>query len=355
MSGIRVVTVDDSPLFLEVLRDALEQDGDIEVVAEAEDARSALSHAARCKPDLMTLDLSMPGQDGLTTLEQLMAQRPVPVLVLTAQPTRGERDLVYEATRRGALEVLEKREACGTPDAQARLRELVRELARVQVVRHLPARHAFPLAAARPRAGVRGPLSCPVVGLGASAGGPLTLSEILSRLPRDLPACVAVVQHMSAGFADSFARYLQRSTDLEVRVVEKQARAEAGAVLLPAEGRHLVAIDARTFAASDAEPVHRFRPSVDVLLSSLAWAHGPNAIGAVLTGMGDDGTLGLLDMRRAGAITFAQDEESSVVFGMPRAAIQAGAAQRALSREALPAAIEEAVASILSRPASVAS
>ncbi|MGC4118648.1 MAG: chemotaxis-specific protein-glutamate methyltransferase CheB [Myxococcales bacterium] len=363
MTRVRVVAVDDSPIFLEVLREVLEADGDIEVVAEAPDGRRALDQVARHGPDLVTLDLNMPGQDGLATLEELMALRPVPVVVLTSQPVKGARDLVYEATRRGALEVLDKRMVCGASEENARLRELARQLSAVSVVRHLRPWRRAPASLPSPsHTSYRSQVSqvshssqaptCPVLALGASAGGPPALAHVLSELSADLPACVAVVQHLCPGFAESFARFLQDHTALRVRTVSERAPVEPGLVLLPPDGRHLVAVDRRHFAASDAAPARGFRPAVDVLFSSVARVHGAAAVGALLTGMGDDGARGLLELRRAGAATFAQDERTSVVFGMPRAALESGAAARAVALGDLAVALSEAVArTTLERPA----
>ena len=333
---LRALVVDDSPICRALLREILEHDGDIEVVAEAESGRTALAMIARYAPALMTLDLVMPGMDGLDTVAEVMARHPLPILVVTSLPASAHDDLAFRAVRRGALDLCAKPER-GDAAAAHTLRAQVRTLARVPVVRHL-LRAQPPVASAEVRAhrsfeaSTRVPR---VIGIGASAGGPAAIAEVLRRLPADFPDCVAIVQHLPPGFAPAFARYLAGETALAVHIVEERHALTPGTVLLAPDGRHLEATTDGELIARPGPPVDGHTPSVTLLLRSLARVCGSAAVGVVLTGIGDDGAQGLAEMRAAGALTIAQDEASSAVFGMPRAAVLAGGATEVLALDAI--------------------
>jgi two-component system chemotaxis response regulator CheB len=331
MSAVRVVVVDDSALCRELLREALEADGGVEVVAEAASGAEALERVEEHQPDLVTLDVAMPGMDGLETVARLMADRPVPVLVVTELPASPGDAIAFEAIRRGALDVARKPTA-GDAEAAKELRERVKMLATVPVVIHPHGRASEPPRPVPPAA-ARAPVK--VIGIGASAGGPAALATVLSAMPAELRACVAVVQHLPIGFAEPFARFLGSRTALRVSVARSAVPLAEGTVVLPPDGRHLVAIGGRRLGPSDAPPVSGHRPSVDVLFRSLAEVHGAGAVGVLLTGIGSDGAAGLDALHRAGAVTIAQDRASSSVWGMPRVAIERGAAARVLGLAAV--------------------
>jgi two-component system chemotaxis response regulator CheB len=347
---VRVVIADDSAICREALRLLFEADGDIEVVGEAGDGAAAVASIAALAPDLVTMDIQMPGLGGLGAIEQIMATTPVPILVLTGQPAPEQGGLVFEAVRRGALDVWEKPRSLD-PEGNAPLRAHLRRLARVSVVRHIaasparlalsPARALAPRPASAPAASpslpAREPRArlCPIVGIASSSGGPSALAAILGRLPADFPACLAVVQHVPVGFAEPFARFLRTTTPLEVVVVSRRAEPRPGCILVAPDDRHLIAAADRAFLPHDAPALRGHRPSATLLFRSLAQVFGATALGVVLTGIGDDGAAGLAEMRRAGALTFAQDEASSAIWGMPRAAIEAGGAVETLPLTAI--------------------
>lgn len=347
----RVVVVDDSPILREALRDLLEAEGDIEVVAEAADGESAPAVVEKHRPDLVTMDIEMPVAGGLSAIEQIMARCPTPILVITGLPFGPEGPLVFDAIRRGALDVASKPSA-DEPEAGNRLRTQVRRLAGLPVVRHVLGLKAAAStrgeAAPAIRSGSGGEkegLQRPrVVGIAASAGGPAALVAVLSRLPADFPACVAVVQHLPPGFADSFSQFLASNTPLRVCVVSGRIVAAPGCVFLACDSRHLVALSPETFASSDEPPVGGHRPSATVLFQSLARVFGGSAAGVVLSGIGDDGAAGLAEMRRQGALTIAQDEKTCAVYGMPAAAVEAQAASRVLALDLVAPALLRAVA-----------
>jgi two-component system, chemotaxis family, protein-glutamate methylesterase/glutaminase len=324
---VRVVVVDDSSFCRAVLREILERDGDIEVVGEAADGAEAREAVARLRPQLITVDIEMPGTDGLTAIGRIMADCPLPILVVTGRPAEARSHTLFEAVRRGALDLFPKPSLGEVAEARA-LRELVRRLSTVPVVRHLPTKsmRAAPVdvvwAATTSR--VR------VIGIGASAGGPAAVAAVLAGLPRETPACLLVVQHLLPGFARSFSEFLRHNCALSVQLVEREVTWRPGTVFVAPDERHLVALPNDRFAPVDTPPEGGHRPAVDVLFRSLAEVHGKSAAGVVLSGMGDDGTRGLTAMAGAGALTLAQSEEGCAVYGMPRAAMERGAARRAV-------------------------
>jgi len=316
---LRVLVVDDSEVCRDVLREIIEAEGDMMVVGEAEDGEHAVERVATLQPDVVTLDVEMPRVDGLRAVERIMAQSPVPILVVTAKAAnRGA--TAFEAVRRGALDLVAK-PAHGKDAEAGALRRTIRLLASVPVMKHVSGSR---IAIARPapiRAQVR------IVGIGASAGGPSAIAAVLSKVPRDFVPCIAIVQHVLAGFADAFSDFLRAHASLPVHVVRKPVPLASGVFIAP-DDAHLRA-RGDTLEPFAAPPVDGHRPSADVLFESLATVHGSRALGIVLSGMGKDGTRGLAAMRRAGAETIAQDS-SAAIDGMPRSARESGAASRVL-------------------------
>jgi two-component system chemotaxis response regulator CheB len=343
----RAVIVDDSPICRTLLREWLEADGDLDVVGEAADGVSAIELITRLRPDVATVDLRMPGISGLELIAFLMARAPLPILVLTGEVTRDDASLAFEAVRRGALDLLPKPSALDD-EAIRSLRARVRWLATVPVVRHIDSTRPLdnkllePASAVIPRS-LRASDDPVVVGIAASAGGPTALAAVLGSLSTDLPMCLAIVQHLPKGFAPSFVSFLQARCSLAVRLAEQGMVPPVATVVLAPDDHHLELIDGR-FALTNGPPVDGHRPSGSVLLRSLAGL-GSSAIGVVLSGIGRDGADGLRAMRDHHSVTFAQDASTSVVYGMPRAAVEEGAAQHVLPVGELGEAIAAAVLS----------
>lgn len=337
---LRVVMVEDSAFARAALRELLEAEGDIEVVGIAEDGDAALRVVTQHQPDVVTMDIQMAGAGGLTAIEQLMAHAPVPILVVTALPSGPDSDLTFEALRRGALDVATKPSGPTRAAQAARLRRQIRSLAAVPVVRHVGALRLAPrTVAVRPLSVAR----VPIVGIAASAGGPIAVAQVLAALPARFPACIAVVQHLPIGFAAFFATFLRRSTTAEVIVASGETEPRHGRVIVAPDDRHLVLTDAGTFATTAEPPEAGHRPSATTLFRSLARCAGASAVGVILTGIGDDGAAGLLAMRQVGSLTIAQDATTSAVFGMPRAAIALGAAAKVAALAEIPQALVGAV------------
>ena len=321
---IRVLVVDDSAVVRKVLTRELEAYPDIQVVGTAVDPYVARERIARLEPDVITLDIEMPRLDGLSFLEALMKHHPIPVVVVSSvTPENGPQAL--RALALGAVDVISKPGSAFTvPEVAGRLVTAVRTAARskprLKAVADAPVRH------------VKSSLTTThkILAIGASTGGTQAIERVIRAFPPDAPGTV-ICQHMPAAFTGPFAQRLNGAAAIEVREARDGDAVLPGLALIAPGDRHMVLqrSGARySVRVKNGPPVHHQRPSVDVLFDSVARAAGTNAAGAILTGMGADGAAGLLSMRRAGARTLAQDEATSVVFGMPKEAIRMEAAER---------------------------
>jgi two-component system chemotaxis response regulator CheB len=334
---IRVLVVDDSAVARKLLATLLSRDARIEVVGAAADGAVALEKARLLRPDVMTLDLEMPRVDGLDVLRGLEGVWDGPVLVVSAHTPR-DAQLTAAALAMGAVDVVAKPPRLMEGGTESLAREL---LSRVHAVagRHWRRPKAVPAPArrqsARPRART-------VLALAASTGGPAALAYLLPQLPADLPAAVLVVQHMPEGFTGMLAQRLDQGCALHVREAADGDPLREGEVLVAPAGRQLrvrAGAGGASVRLSDEVLPGGHSPSADALFESLAAEFGPAAVGVLLTGMGEDGAAGFAALRGAGALTIAQDEESCVVFGMPRAAILRGAVERVLPLERIAASV----------------
>jgi two-component system chemotaxis response regulator CheB len=325
---IRVLVVDDSPTMVNTMAALLTQDPRIEVVGRAGDGNRAVSLARLLRPDVITMDLLLPGLDGPGAIAAIMADAPARILVVSAVADRGA-DLAFQAIRSGALELIAKPNVNSGEELRRWGRELVNSVCLMAEVPVISRRNRRDFTPPPPSTGAR----VDIFGLAASTGGPPVLAEILSKLPKDLPVPLVVAQHITEGFTPGMVRWLSQVTQLTVTVAKEGERLEPGKVYFPLDG-HDLTIDrgVARLGRTRGGPC----PSGDLLLSSLARVYGTRAGGGVLTGMGDDGARGLLEIRRMGGLTCAQDEASSVVFGMPKAALDLGATDQALPVSALP-------------------
>jgi two-component system, chemotaxis family, protein-glutamate methylesterase/glutaminase len=334
---IKVLCVDDSALIRSLMTEIINGQPDMEVVATAPDPLVARELIKQHNPDVLTLDVEMPRMDGLDFLEKLMRLRPMPVVMVSSLTERGS-EITLRALELGAVDFVTKPRVGirdGMLDYAEKLADKVRAAARARVRQAAPAGHpaaggAHPAAAATHAPLFNNPLVSTekLIIVGASTGGTEAIREVLVPLPPDAPA-VLIAQHMPPGFTKSFAQRLNGLCRITVKEAEHGERVLPGhAYIAPGHAHLLLARSGANYIAhlSEEPPVNRHRPSVDVLFRSAAQHAGKNAIGVILTGMGRDGAAGLLDMRRAGAYTLAQDEASCIVFGMPREAIALGAA-----------------------------
>ncbi|MEA2691917.1 MAG: two-component system, chemotaxis family, protein-glutamate methylesterase/glutaminase [Acidobacteriota bacterium] len=327
MPPIRVLLVDDSASVRAVLRRFFAKTDDLQVVGEAEDGAQAVAAVLEVEPHVVVMDLQMPVMDGYDAIERIMAVRPTPIVVLSSRANRNQMQTAFEAMRRGALEVLPKPE--DTPSWQ----QLAGSLP--GTVRAVAEARAQPLAARprppRPVPAVAAPVALRYVAIGASTGGPAAIRELLAEIPAEVPVSFLIVQHIAAGFEVGFADWLNKEFPLDVRLAKDGERPPPGAVRLAPGGSHLLLEPDGVLRLDSGTPARRgHRPSVDELFLSCAQSCPEQVAGVILTGMGADGAEGLLALRAAGGLTFAQDEASSVVFGMPRVALERGAADLAL-------------------------
>ncbi len=354
---IRVLIVDDSAVVRQVMGEVLRRAPGIEVIATASDPVFALDKMRQAWPDVILLDVEMPRMDGITFLKRIMAERPTPVIICSTLTSRGA-ETTMQALAAGAVSIITK-PTLGLKhflnDSAAELVSAVRSAARANM-------RAMKLAAATPgREGTLAPAAAAglprpapgaghealaettdrLIAIGTSTGGTQALEVVLRALPRTIPGIV-VVQHMPEKFTELFAQRLNQLCAIEVLEAQDGQRVIAGRALIAPGGRHLTVRRSGAHylvEVRDGPPVNRHRPSVDVLFRSVARSAGRNAMGVIMTGMGDDGARGLRELFDAGALTVAQDEASSVVFGMPREAIRLGAAGRVLGLEAIAPAL----------------
>lgn len=342
---IRLLVIDDSAFMRQSMIAICRRAGDLDVTVAA-DPLIAQTKIAAERPDVVLLDVEMPRMDGLTFLRKQMASDPLPVVICSALAGRGT-EVALRALEEGAVDIVEKPKVALNEflsESQERLLDVIRGAAAARIRRKRPA-SALPAATA-PALPARRTTSR-VVAIGASTGGTEALREILEALPANAPGIV-IVQHMPEVFTAAFARRLDQTCRVRVKEAEEGDRIQDGRVLIAPGNRHLVVVrDGASYRVSlqDGPLVSRHRPSVDVLFDSVARSAGAHSLGIQLTGMGADGAAGLLAMREAGAATVAQDEASSIVFGMPRAAILNGAALRVHPLSVMPAVIMEASAS----------
>ncbi len=334
--SLRVLIAEDSSLFVEVLGETLEREPDISVDAVVNNGVDAVEYCQNHRPDIVLMDIHMPRLDGLSATEQIMANSPTPILVITSDPHRGGVDLSFRALSAGALDLMAKPERIPFPsDEREHLLRKIRLLSQIPVVRHVRARRRnptpAPLAERRPPA-IDADEDRPsaVIGVVASTGGPRALAKICTGLPDDFSAALVIVQHITDGFSRHLARWLDKHSPLTVYEAEDGLPLRPGhAVIAPTEF-HL-AIDADLKCdVRDGPPIGGHRPSGDRLLTSLARHAAPRTVGLVLSGMGDDGAAGLTALRKSGCPTLAQDESTSVVYGMPRAAAERGIVEHLL-------------------------
>jgi len=331
---LRVLIVEDSLTVRKHLVWLVSSHPEMEVVGEAADGREGIEACQRLRPDVMTLDMMMPVMSGLAATEYIMAYCPTPIVIVSASTNRGELFKSYEALAAGAVEVVEKptgdeedgkweRQLIETLRVVSRIKVITHPRGRLGLQREMPSLDVPVRASGRPR----------MIAIGTSTGGPGALLEVLGKLPANFPVPILVVIHIGRPFAPAFAEWLDGQSPLRVSYArDGEALPQVGQarVVIAPPDSHLVVTGGRLRLTNDAER-HSCRPSVDALFESIAAEHGVECVACLLTGMGRDGADGLLAIRRAGGVTLAQDEQSCVVYGMPREAARIGAASHVLS------------------------
>jgi two-component system chemotaxis response regulator CheB len=319
---IRVLVVDDSAFMRRVISDMINEEADMEVIGTAVDGVDAIDKCCRDRPDVVTMDIAMPNMDGITALERIMERCPTPVLMLTGI-SKEEADVTIRSFERGAVDFIAKPSGQISLDIhkiRAELVEKIRNTAHVSVkgIKIIP---SSPV-----KADKAAPVELKVVVIGASTGGPQAITEVLSKMPKGLNYSVLVVQHMPPTFTRSFADRLKKNAGINAKEAEEGDIIEDGIVLIAPGDRHMKVklrrIEGKlkpTITLTDEPKVHNVRPSIDLLMESAAEVFGKNVVAVVLTGMGRDGASGMETVKAHKGVTLVQDEDTSTVFGMPKA------------------------------------
>ena len=335
---IRVLIADDSALMRRMLKQILEADGEIEVVAAARDGEDAVIKARECQPDVVTMDVNMPRQDGITALQYIVEEKICPVVVVSSLTQEGS-VITYEALELGAFDVVAKPGGTISANLYQVASEIIRKVkaaAELKRRENLTERLARPRRTPRrPKAGVAAPRRSlagvtRAVAMGISTGGPKVIYEVLPLLPPDINAVMFLVQHMPPNFTSSYVKRLRDACQIEVVEAEAGMKVKPGTLYVARGGRHLTVVKnsaGEVVTRLPTRPETLFIPSVDVMMESVLKVYGERTIGVLMTGMGDDGADAMVKIRQAGGVTIAESEESAVVFGMPAEAIRRGGAE----------------------------
>ncbi len=343
---ISVLIVDDSITVRYVIQTILESDPDIKVVGFASNGQDAVRRAGELRPDVITMDVQMPGIDGIEATRLIMEQYPTPIVVISAHNSDPALTISFNALQAGAVQVIDKPVNALAPDAaneRAALIATIKLMSEVRVVRRRfgTARPALPPAPSEPLSSLR---AAELVAIGASTGGPAALNTILSAIPANFPTPILIVQHISAGFTSGLVSWLGRACALPVCTAQADERIRPGVVYVAPDDRHLTVSATGRLCLDAGALVNHVRPSVNVLFDSVARVMGPAAVGVLLTGMGEDGARGLRAIRQRGGVTIAQDEATSVVYGMPKAAAEMEACSTILPLDQIAAYLTRIVA-----------
>jgi len=337
---VRVLVVDDSALMRKLIPQMLAADESIEVVGTAMDGTFCLKKIEELRPNVVTLDLEMPGMNGIDTLKEIMRHEPVPVIVFSSHSTEGA-SVTMKALGLGAFDFVTK-----PKDASAHMAEISKELiAKIKAAAEckLKPRVVFGVPQKPQKSSTPAGAPTKVVAIGVSTGGPQALEYLFTQLPADFPGAIVVVQHMPDGFTDMFARRLDELSPLRVKEAQSGDLLQPGRVLICPGSRHMKVKRlpmGDIVVLTDDDRVNGHRPSVDVLLRSVAEEFRAQAVGVLMTGMGDDGAEGLGAIKKEGGMTIAQSEESCVVYGMPKAAIERGYAIRAVALDVMASTLQ---------------
>ena len=339
---IKVLVAEDSMVIRMLLVHLLESDPQIRVIGTVTDGQAAVDFVFNNKPDVVLMDIHMPSMDGFEATRRIMETNPVPIVICSATSNTKDMVITFQAMEAGAIACIEKplhREGGHYEEVAANLLETVKLMSEVRVVRRSAHSRPAPSPISYPSDGPRSPAEIKLVGIGASTGGPPVLQTIFSGLPKDFPVPLLVVQHIARGFLEGMAEWLSQTTGLHVQIASDGVNPLPGHVYLAPDDFHMGISPGGRIVLTRGEPEHHLRPAVAFLFRSLADTYGPHALGLLLTGMGRDGAEELKALRDKGAITIAQDRESSVVHGMPGVAIALGGATHVLSADQIAGAL----------------
>ncbi|MGD0231013.1 MAG: chemotaxis-specific protein-glutamate methyltransferase CheB [Syntrophorhabdales bacterium] len=332
---IEVLVVDDSPVACALLSHVLSSDPGIRVIDAAGSGRDAIESIKRHRPDIVTMDINMSYMNGFEATRIIMETDPLPIVIVTDRPDIHELEMSFQAIEAGALAVLQKPHGPGHPAYATNVKDLITAVKLMSEIKVVKRRKSIAEKKGAPRINavdtlLSRPAEVKVIAIGASTGGPPVIETILSGLSKDFPLPVVIVQHMAPGFTEGLAEWLRRKSSLSVHVAERSGVIRPGHVYLAPDGFQMKVDANGRLLCTDDGPENGLRPSVSYLFRSVSKVFGKASVGVLLTGMGKDGAEELKVMKEKGALTIAQDEESSVVFGMPGEAIRINAATYAL-------------------------
>lgn len=342
MPKIKVLIVDDSAYSRQTIKKMLETDSHIEVAGVASDGIDAMAKTIRLKPDLITLDLEMPEMDGFTFLRWLMKNKPTPVIIVSSF---SDSKTVFKALEMGAADFIAKPPKISSPDYQNMVRDLiikVKAMKALRLDRLSKNLEILEKVSGSERAVIQKEYNIETVAIGSSTGGPSALSIILTKLPSDFPASIVVSQHMPKGFTNSFAERLNSICKIKIKEASEGDELEPGKAFICPGGSHMTFYKRENkVSIMIKEPKHtdKYVPSIDIMMSSLVNIYKSKTLGVVLTGMGNDGTMGMLDIKKAGGYTIVESEETAIVNGMPAEVAKAGAAMKVLPINEIPGEI----------------
>ena len=325
MQMTTVLIVDDSRSVRDYLEHLIGSDPELQIIGKVDNGRQALEFLARQRPDVITMDIQMPEMDGFETTRRIMETNPTPIVIISSLWSPGEVARTFQAMEAGAVSILQKPVGIAQPghaDSREELLASIRQAAAAKVRRLRSLFRDAPQPASRAPASDGTTQSIQVVAVGASTGGPPAIQQLLATLPPTFPAPILIVQHIASGFTSGFVDWLGGTTRLPVRLAEDGQPLLPGQVYVAPEGTHLLFGPRGTAQLSNAPPEHAMRPAVSPLFRSVAQTRGRNGVGILLTGMGRDGAAELKLIRDAGGVTFAQDQATSVIHGMPGEAIK---------------------------------
>ncbi len=339
METIKVLIVDDSALMRRIISDILSSDPRFKVIGTARDGIDALEKMEQLSPDLVTMDVEMPRMDGIGTLKQIMRRYGTPVLMLSSMTQRGS-SVTMEALALGAVDFLAKPQHTTTESRENMARELVTKAAAAAKAKVVAPATVRTIVSAPPKP-VTQSVASRIVAIGTSTGGPRALETLLTELPQNLPAAVLVTQHMPPKFTYALATRLDSISAIRIKEAEHGEPVLSGVVYIAPGDYHLTVDDNKCVQLNQSPPVEHVRPSATVMMLSAAKVWHGNILGVILTGMGRDGADGMVEIKRRGGRTLAQDEESSVIFSMPKAAIKAGVVDHVLPLSKIAGKISE--------------
>ncbi len=324
---IKVLVVDDSAIIREAITNALESEEDITVIGTATNGKEAVDLLPELKPDIITMDIVMPVMDGLQATEQIMAYHPTPILVITSLLLK-DMEIAFKALHAGALDVMERPDISELSKPTSKIRkqliDKIKILANVKVITHLGGRFQKKEKKPLPTTPKKQEAKFKIIGIASSTGGPKTVRKILSKLPVDLPIPIVIVQHISEGFTQGLVEWWNNGCEIEVQEGKDGEKLCKGVAYVSPSFVHMTVTKNERIKLEDTPPVGGHKPSANVLLSSVAESYPQTAMGIILTGMGNDGAMGIKAIKDAEGFTIAQDEASCAIFGMPKVAIEMG-------------------------------